>query len=91
MTLAPLDDPTYAPAHPPVNGRVPEIVAKWAAASQLRWFARFSGELTPALAADWEPFHCSSDAHRGVCCASCLSDEEDGYWDGPTCCCKALS
>lgn len=94
---APLDDPTYQPQHPPVDGRVPDVVVKWGAASQLRWFRRFQGQFKPMPAAEWGRFHCESEHHRGMCCGSCLDDYDGGYdyppEDGegnPLCCCKAL-
>jgi hypothetical protein len=87
--LAPLDDPAYEPVHRPVNGRPPAVVAKWGAASQLRWFRRFRDELVFPLD-EWEQFHCSSPAHRGLCCVSCLEEREAGYYDTDGCCCMGL-
>jgi hypothetical protein len=97
MTLAPLDDPAYQPVHPPVDGQIPPVVAKWGPRSQMRWFHRFNDDLNPQKHAVWDQFHCMSEHHRGFCCTSCLDDYRLGY-DGPPedndgnplCCCYAL-
>lgn len=93
VALAPLEDPKYVPAHPPVNGVPPDVVEKWGARSQLRWFNRFRDQLTVRLITVWDRFYCASTEHRGMCCTSCKAD----WWDfGPiytpddTCCCKGL-
>lgn len=83
MSGAPLEDPAYKPKHPPVNGEIPEVVAKWGAASQLRWFQRFGGQLGKRR--DWDRYYVHSVGHRGPCCTSC---EEDGLFPD-RCCCKA--
>lgn len=91
MTIAPLEDPAYKPLHPPVNGRVPGVVAKWGPRSQLRWFDRFAGQLKPMPHKVWDQFYCVVLAHRGQCCTSCLQDKEDGYGgDIDGCCCAAI-
>jgi hypothetical protein len=41
----PLNDPDYVPLHPPVGGRIPEVVVRWGMRSQLRWFERFWDEV----------------------------------------------
>lgn len=91
VELTPLEDPDYEPRHPPVDGRIPDVVARWGKASQLRWFQRFAGELNPLenFAAYWV----TSEHHRGVCCGSCLGEFEDGYQGGGVmadgyCCCR---
>lgn len=85
----PLEDPDYEPRHRPVNGRPPDVVAKWGAASQLRWFRRFPGlRLTYQ---EWDSFYCESAQHRGLCCESCLQDAEWGFLDSDDhCCCRAI-
>lgn len=86
---APLDDPTYTPAHPPADGKIPKVVAKWGARSQLRWFRRFSDQL--GRRRDWDRFYCQSERHRGFCCTSCFDEYQDGYGvmvDG-WCCCRS--
>lgn len=87
---SPLEDPTYEPAHQPVRGGVPDVVARWGPRSQLRWFDRFRAGLNPQRAEYWSRFYCSSLQHRGGCCPSCLDDEWNGYrdWDEGTCCCR---
>ncbi|MFJ8153951.1 hypothetical protein [Streptomyces sp. NPDC094468] len=86
--LAPLDDLTYTPLHPPVGGQVPAVVEKWGVRSQLRWFRRFRRELAPRR--DWSPYHVDSEYHRGLCCARCFEEAMDGQGvqlDG-WCCCR---
>jgi hypothetical protein len=84
--LPPLEDPDYQPVHVPVHGRPPELVAKWGPRSQLRWFRRFYPELYayvrgmkfPGLASDIaNDYYCHSLEHKGPCCGSCISEEED--------------
>jgi hypothetical protein len=91
--IPPLDDPDYEPVHQPINGRPPEVIAKWGAASQLRWFRRFWDELGDRNGlvpeAVLAPFYCHSAYHRGPCCNSCMSDQEDGYYYTDSCCCRA--
>lgn len=72
----PLADASYRPRHVPIDGRVPDVVAKWGPRSQLRWFRRFGAELRPLRAEEWTRFYCDSTQHRGLCCSSCLQDEE---------------
>lgn len=88
-TIAPLDDPAYSPVHPPIGDRIPEVVAKWGARSQRRWFRRFGVEFNAQT--DWERYYCTSEYHIGPCCWSCESEAEDGYYniraDG-WCCCR---
>ena len=89
--IAPLDDPAYVPQHPPVNGTVPDVVAKWGPRSQRRWFRRYNGQLQAMPHSEWARFYCSSEEHRGLCCGSCLDDDEMGYGSGiDECCCYAL-
>jgi len=83
---APLDDPAYAPEHPPINGIIPPVVARWGPKSQRRWFRRFRAELK------WQSldgFYCESEHHVGSCCDSCAQDAAMGYGgdvDGYCCC-----
>jgi hypothetical protein len=86
----PLEDPDYRPLHPPgPRGEIPAVVAKWAAASQLRWFRRFTGQLGRFPGAVWARFHCASPDHLGLCCDSCLDDQQEGYGLDDRCCCRA--
>jgi hypothetical protein len=89
--LAPLEDPTYEPAYRPQRGFIPPVIAKWGPRSQLRWFRRFEREIGEQKPDVWARFYCSSEAHRGTCCNSCIGDWEEGYDDRPEgmCCCKA--
>lgn len=89
--IPPLDDPDYEPVHRPINGRPPAVVAKWGAASQVRWFRRFwdSGELGLIPAPDLAGFYCHSVEHTGPCCISCEYDEYEGYGCSDRCCCRA--
>ena len=98
--LAPLEDPTYEPLHPPVNGKPPDVVAKWGPRSQLRWFRRFWDELyvfkfgrkwdCSVSSEDSWRFHIHSVEHVGPCCGSCIEDEK--YLGYPPfddhCCCR---
>lgn len=91
--LAPLDDPDYQPEHPPTRGGgVPDVIAKWGPRSQNRWFRRYSGQLAPMPHARWDLFWVHSDQHRGLCCDSCIEDENDGYGSmrPEHCCCKGF-
>jgi hypothetical protein len=99
--IAPLDDPSYDPVHKPVGGRIPEVVARWGAASQLRWFRRFRAEVNRqrdaltvaernALPRDLDEYYIDSEHHRGSCCYSCFDEFEYGtgvMMDG-WCCCR---
>lgn len=88
--LAPLDDPRYVPVHPPVGGRVPEVVARWGPRSQVRWFRRFREQVGSQPIAVWDEHYCASEHHRGQCCSSCFGEYLDGHgammdaW----CCCR---
>lgn len=89
MTVAPLEDPAYEPKHPPVEGHVPEVVAKWGPRSQVRWFRRFRNQLKTY--GDWGQYFIDTELHRGPCCFSC----QEEYWEYSTgvimddyCCCK---
>ena len=91
MAVPPLEDPAYVPEHPPVNGVVPDVVAKWGPQSQLRWFRRFMNQVTPMRASGWDRFYCNSVEHRGLCCESCAEDAENGYGSFEEhCCCYAV-
>ncbi len=85
---APLEDPNYVPVHPPVNGIIPGVVAKWGPRSQLRWFRRFGPDL--GVRKDWDLYYCYSEHHSGLCCFSCGDEAEMGTGvaqDG-WCCCR---
>ncbi len=90
MTMPPLEDPDYVPQHPPVNGQIPDVVAKWSPASQLRWFDRFAKQLKPQSARVWDRFYCSTVKHRGGCCDSCIEDREYGFDLDDDCCCRVF-
>lgn len=91
MTVtAPLEDPTYRPKYPPVDGRIPAVVERWGPRSQVRWFRRFGEQLGSRPVAVWDRYYVDSVAHRGLCCTSCLDDEYEGYGGYSSgCCCKA--
>jgi hypothetical protein len=89
MSNAPLEDPDYEPEHPPVNGQIPDVVAKFGKDTQLRWFNRFRGQLGSGI--NYNPYYCNSLHHLGPCCVSCVGEYEDG--DGSViedgwCCCQ---
>jgi hypothetical protein len=84
----PLEDPAYGPAHPPLpDGSVPDVVEKWGAASQVRWFERFLPALRPQRPDYWVRFYIASVHHRGQCCESCV---QDGEVFDDVCCCRGL-
>lgn len=91
---SPLNDPTYAPRHPPVNGEPPAVVARFGPRTQIRWFQRFrrnlSGHYDSARKGAVDRYHCESLLHRGFCCWQCEGDEYNEPWEGPDCCCRAL-
>lgn len=92
LAIPPLEDPGYEPVHRPENGKPPAIVAKWGAASQVRWFRRFWASKELALLTEQElaPFHCHSTEHKGACCLSCEYDAYDGYsGSNAGCCCRS--
>lgn len=90
-TLAPLDDPAYVPQHPPVNGFIPDVVAKWGVRSQQRWFRRFRNQVAAQPYSRWALFYCDSAEHLGLCCPSCIGDQEEGYYDmWEHCCCRGI-
>jgi hypothetical protein len=87
---APLDDPAYIPEHPPINGIIPPIVARWGPKSQQRWFTRFWRDLAKQQEQSTRLFYCESEHHLGPCCYSCGEEAEydmgvimDGW-----CCCR---
>lgn len=85
--VAPLDDPQYVPQHPPVQGIVPDVVARWGAPSQLRWFNRFRTVLAPGQ--DYSHLYSMSAHHPGDCCGSCFDEGNEGYgvlYDDWCCC-----
>jgi hypothetical protein len=91
VELTPLEDPDYKPKHPPVDGKIPDIVARWGKTSQLRWFERYANDLNPRQT--WSVYWCQSEFHRGLCCTSCYGELEDGYHGGGVmadgwCCCR---
>lgn len=83
---APLDDPAYEPVHQPVDGKIPDVVAKWGPRSQLRWFWRFRRQLADRQ--DWGRFYCASEHHRGSCCYSCEEESDFGVMQDGWCCCR---
>jgi hypothetical protein len=91
---SPLNNPAYNPAHRPILGHPNPTVAKWAPASQLRWFARFWGsdEMPTVYSKEAADYYCSSIQHKGGCCESCMEDIEydSAYAIDGACCCRAL-
>lgn len=94
---APLNDRAYEPAHPPVHGVVPEVVAKWGPFSQIRWFRRYEPQLRSWSPTNWtrgkaDLYFVESVMHKGWCCASCGDEEEYGFGgvDDCYCCCRAI-
>jgi hypothetical protein len=85
--LAPLDDPRYQPAHPPLDGRIPEVVVKWGPKSQVRWFRRYAAEVGAQPIAVWARHYCVSEHHRGQCCYSCDDDPVTRGLFPDGCCC----
>jgi hypothetical protein len=90
MSNAPLLNPSYEPEHPPINGTVPEVVARFGMATQIRWFQRFYRELNHDTA--WDEYYIHSEHHKGLHCISCSYDFNDGYHGGGVimdgwCCC----
>lgn len=90
--VAPLNNPSYVPRHPPQDGRVPDVVEKWGPRSQLRWFERYGSALRPQPLATWNRFHHNSPFHRGDCCISCIEDGEFFEDDNGQrlCCCLSF-
>jgi hypothetical protein len=94
--FAPLDDPRYQPANPPLpGGGIPDVISKWGPRSQLRWFTRYHAELGLRPARFWERWHCSSVDHKGLCCPSCTYWDEEYGQDNigaeyGKCCCYAI-
>jgi len=91
VTPTPLEDPDYEPERPPVNGQIPDVVARFGPPTQIRWFKRFGEQLGKRK--DWDDYYCQSEHHRGLCCGSCYSEYEDGYQGGGVmvdgwCCCR---
>ena len=88
---SPLNDRQYRPVNLPVNGKAPEGIEKWGPKSQVRWFHRFYGQVL-GTHAYWNDYYIDSTQHRGLCCESCMEDEQNGYrdWDEEVCCCRAM-
>ena len=91
MNMAPLEDPAYTPAHQPISGRIPDVIAKWGPRSQLRWVHRFRHQL--AQGQDVTHLYADSLHHTGWCCSACIGEYEDGYQGGGVmvdgwCCCR---
>lgn len=89
--MNPLEDPDYVPEHPPVDGKIPDVVSKWGKESQLRWFQRFGKELRDPP--DRTDLYVESEYHPNWCCRACLCELEDNYLGGGVmadgwCCCR---
>lgn len=89
----PLEDPSYEPEHPPVDGKIPEEVYHFGTRTQLRWFKRFLRELDSSN--NLYKYYVHSEHHKGPCCGSCLTEyEEDvslghgGVVCDGWCCCR---
>lgn len=88
---APLNDPAYQPHHPPTrDGRIPEVVQRWAARSQIRWFQRFQNQLDRTKTSDLSGYYTESLAHPDDCCVQCDQEYLYGCDDDP-CCCRATA
>src|SRR4051812_32211027 len=86
---APLNDPDYSPAYPPVDGRVPPEVGKFGPRSQLRWFTRYFDVLRDTSGRALDGYYVNSTMHTGACCGPCTDDEQYGYFIDDACCCRA--
>lgn len=89
MSNAPLEDPSYKPKYPPVDGKIPAVVIKFGPATQLRWFRRFLRDL--GWGANFYEYYTTSKHHKGPCCGTCIVDCEEGYGsviDDGWCCCR---
>lgn len=84
--IPPLDDPHYVPQHPPVDGQIPDVVARWGKRSQLRWFRRFRRQLADRQ--EWDRFYSCSEHHLGSCCYSCFEEADFGVMQDGWCCCR---
>jgi hypothetical protein len=89
MSINPLENPNYVPEHPPVNGLIPNVVARFGMRTQIRWFKRFWRQIDRT---DLTAYHCQSEHHLGPCCTSCIGEYNDGYQGGGVmvdgyCCC----
>lgn len=89
----PLDDPSYEPEHPPVNGQIPDVVYHFGPSTQLRWFKRFHKMLNASN--NFYDYYTTSEHHRGPCCGSCLVEFEEeadccggGVIADGWCCCR---
>lgn len=85
----PLDDPSYEPKYPRVNG-IPKEVSFFGPRTQIRWFKRY---LKPFETEDLSSYYVTSEHHKGLCCGSCLGEFENEYQGGGViadgwCCCR---
>lgn len=87
--IPPLEDPSYVPEHPPVDGKIPDVVYRFGPATQIRWFKRFYKSLGPDN--NFSDYYVDSEHHRGCCCVSCLDEYEEhcgSVIDDGWCCCR---
>lgn len=68
---------------------IPETVAEWEPAEQLRWFEVHTAEIGAQLSSVWDRYYCVTVKHCGLCCESCQDDADMGYSELDECCCKA--
>lgn len=85
---SPLEDPRYVPEHPPINGIIPDVVARFGKNTQIRWFERFRGQLS--VGQNLDEYYVRSEYHKGSCCFSCIAefDEDSGVIMDGYCCCR---
>jgi hypothetical protein len=93
MGKPPLEDPSYEPKYPPVDGKVPDVVAEFGPATQIRWFRRFLSALDYTV--KLSEYYVTSGVHKGPCCGSCIGEYVDGYQGGGVimdgwCCCRGI-
>jgi hypothetical protein len=93
VSRPPLEDPSYEPKYPPVDGKIPAEVSKFGPETQLRWFKRFSGDLDQGY--NYYDYYTISEHHRGPCCGSCVVEYEENQGtnygsviDDGWCCCR---
>jgi hypothetical protein len=65
-------------------------VVDWPAEEQVEWFQIGDGKDSRMPHDEWERFYVTSTRHRGMCCQSCLTDEEVNGWANfdDKCCCR---
>lgn len=91
IEVPPLEDYSYEPENPPIDGMIPEVVKKFGPRTQIRWFKRFYLDLKKGQS--FGEYYTSSEQHKGYCCLDCdyeLVEFGTGVMAfGPGCCCRA--